>query len=155
MDTGASMDFIGTTNLSTLDKNNIITASDTQRCNTGNGAVTLNKKIKVTWAGNQKTNISIVETICDILQELEPPVGVHSYRDLIAFVADRPGHDRRYAVNSSKIKTELGWEPKTSFENGLKQTVRWYLSNTSWWNEIYRETYNLERLGNNTKNWLD
>ena len=106
-------------------------------------------------AGNQKANISIVETICDILQELEPPVGVHSYRELIAFVADRPGHDRRYAVNSSKIKTELGWEPKTSFENGLKQTVRWYLSNTSWWNEIYRETYNLERLGNNTKNWLD
>ena len=101
-------------------------------------------------ASNQKDNISVVKTICDILDELEPPVGVNSHRELIAFVTDRPGHDRRYAVNASKIK-RVWWEPKTSFVNGLKQTVKWYLSNANWWNEIYQESYNLERLGNNTK----
>ena len=106
-------------------------------------------------ANNQKDNITVVETICDILDELEPPVGVNSYRELITFVADRPGHDRRYAVNSSKIRTKLSWKPKKSFENGLKQTVKWYLSNAKWWNEIYKHNYNLERLGSTTNNRFD
>ena len=106
-------------------------------------------------ASNQKNNISVVETICDILEELEPPGHSNSYRKLITFVADRPGHDTRYAVNADKIRTKLGWEPKTSFENGLKQTVKWYLSNAKWWNKIIKESYNLERLGSKNSNWLD
>ena len=106
-------------------------------------------------ASNQKDNISVVKTICDILEELEPPVSANSYRKLITFVADRPGHDIRYAVNASKIIKELGWEPKISFENGLKQTVKWYLANAKWWNKIYNDSYNLERLGNKNSNWLD
>ena len=104
-------------------------------------------------ASNQKDNISVVKTICDILEELEPPVSANSYRKLITFVADRPGHDIRYAVNASKITKKLGWDPKTSFENGLKQTVKWYLSNAKWWNKIYNDSYNLERLGTKNNNW--
>ena len=106
-------------------------------------------------ANNQKDNLSVAETICDILEELEPPVNANSYRELITFVADRPGHDIRYAVNASKIRTKLGWEPKTGFENGLKQTVEWYLNNASWWSQIYKNSYNLERLGSKNSNWLD
>jgi dTDP-glucose 4,6-dehydratase len=66
---------------------------------------------------------------------------------LIELVPDRPGHDRRYAIDCSKIRRELGWSPKRSFEDGLRETVRWYLENRDWWEPIVHKTYRLERLG--------
>jgi dTDP-glucose 4,6-dehydratase len=80
---------------------------------------------------NEWPNIRIVERICDLIDELAPELGGHS-RKLITFVKDRPGHDRRYAIDASKIKRELGWEPAHSFETGLRETVKWYLENQSW-----------------------
>ncbi|ELA00672.1 dtdp-glucose 4,6 dehydratase, NAD(P)-binding protein [Cupriavidus sp. HMR-1] len=80
---------------------------------------------------NEKTNLEVVHTICDLLDELKPtPTG--SYRDLITFVKDRPGHDRRYAIDARKLERELGWRPAETFETGLRKTVQWYLSNQSW-----------------------
>lgn len=80
----------------------------------------------------QKTNLEVVKTICAILQEIAPnrPLGIENYTDLIRYVADRPGHDLRYAVDTTKIKQELGWQPQESFESGLLKTVKWYLDNT-------------------------
>jgi len=80
----------------------------------------------------ERTNIEVVETICDILEELTGSGGSGHYRDLINFVADRPGHDRRYAIDAGKIRDELGWEPTQSFESGLRSTVQWYLDNEAW-----------------------
>ena len=80
----------------------------------------------------ERTNIEVVEALCDILGELTGEGGSTRYRDLITFVADRPGHDRRYAVDAGKIRAELGWEPTESFESGLRQTVNWYLDNETW-----------------------
>ena len=88
---------------------------------------------------NEKTNIEIVETICDILDELRPLEAngdLSSYRNLITYVQDRPGHDRRYAVNADKIRKELNWRPKESFETGIKKTINWYLSNEQWASSI-------------------
>ena len=84
---------------------------------------------------NEKTNLQVVETICDLLEELCPskPVGVSRYSDLISFVKDRPGHDIRYAIDASKIEADLGWVPLESFETGLRKTVQWYLDNPEWW----------------------
>jgi dTDP-glucose 4,6-dehydratase len=83
--------------------------------------------------GNQeKTNLSVVHTICDHLDALRPKADQTSYRELITFVRDRPGHDRRYAINANKIKRELGWEPQETFESGLKKTIQWFLENTQW-----------------------
>lgn len=83
--------------------------------------------------GNQeKTNLSVVHTICDHLDALKPKPDGGSYRDQITFVKDRPGHDRRYAIDANKIKHELGWEPEETFETGLKQTIQWYLDNPQW-----------------------
>ncbi|MCD8503863.1 MAG: dTDP-glucose 4,6-dehydratase [Burkholderiaceae bacterium] len=83
--------------------------------------------------GNQeKTNLSVVQTICSHLDALRPKTDGSSYSDQITFVKDRPGHDRRYAINASKIKRELGWEPQETFESGLKQTIKWYLDNQQW-----------------------
>lgn len=98
---------------------------------------------------NEKTNLEVVEAICDLLEELSPekPSGVNSYRDLIAFVKDRPGHDARYAIDASKIERELGWTPEETFETGLRKTVQWYLDNTSWWERVLSGEYRLERLG--------
>lgn len=83
---------------------------------------------------NEKRNIDIVNTICSQLEKLQPnkPVEVKKYRDLITFVTDRPGHDRRYAIDASKIQNELGWYPNETFESGLQKTVDWYLKNTDW-----------------------
>jgi dTDP-glucose 4,6-dehydratase len=81
----------------------------------------------------ERSNIVVVQTICDILDRLRPLAGRSSHRDLIAFVEDRPGHDRRYAINAAKIRRELGWFPVESFESGLERTVRWYLDNEWWW----------------------
>jgi len=80
---------------------------------------------------NEKPNIEIVHTICDLVDELSPRAG-SSRRQLIAFVKDRPGHDRRYAMNAGKIERELGWRPKETFESGLRKTVLWYLENDEW-----------------------
>lgn len=83
--------------------------------------------------GNQeKTNLSVVQTICSHLDALRPKPDGGSYSDQITFVKDRPGHDRRYAINATKIKRELGWEPEETFETGLKQTIEWYLNNQQW-----------------------
>ena len=98
---------------------------------------------------NEKTNLEVVETICDLLEELLPqkPLGVINYRDLITFVKDRPGHDARYAIDASKIESELGWVPEETFETGLRKTVQWYLDNTSWWERVLSGAYRMERVG--------
>ncbi len=82
--------------------------------------------------GNQPPNLSIVKSICSILDELVGSANYGPRESLITFVADRPGHDRRYAIDASKIETELGWRPKESLETGLRKTVKWYLDNPDW-----------------------
>ena len=83
--------------------------------------------------GNQeKTNLSVVQTICDHLDALKPRSDGQSYRDQITYVTDRPGHDRRYAIDARKIERELGWAPQETFESGLEKTIRWYLDNQLW-----------------------
>ncbi len=94
---------------------------------------------------NEKKNIEVVHTLCDILDELRPRAG--SYRDLISFVTDRPGHDMRYAIDCTKIERELGWTPSETFETGLRKTVQWYLDNEAWWQAIRSSNYRGERLG--------
>ncbi len=97
---------------------------------------------------NEQRNIDLVELICRIMDELMPnSLGLGSYRELITFVADRPGHDMRYAIDASKIKQELGWMPKETFESGFRKTVAWYLDNPDWWQGILNGSYRLERLG--------
>lgn len=81
---------------------------------------------------NEKTNLEVVRTICNILDEANPLRGGQSYLALLAFVKDRPGHDRRYAVNATKIRDQLGWKPQETFETGIKKTVQWYLDNQDW-----------------------
>ena len=100
---------------------------------------------------NQVANIDLAYAICELLDELAPhrPNDIQSYADLITFVVDRPGHDKRYALNSSKISTELGWLPKESFSSGLRKTVQWYLDNPSWWQALIEGGYSLNRLGLN------
>jgi dTDP-glucose 4,6-dehydratase len=93
----------------------------------------------------ERKNIEVVHMICDLLNEMRPIEG--NYRDQIEFVKDRPGHDRRYAINASKIEKELGFTPTETFETGLRKTVQWYLDNESWWSKILGEKYNLARLG--------
>lgn len=99
---------------------------------------------------NEKTNLQVVESICDILQTLigKPQNHAH-YRDLITFVKDRPGHDLRYAIDASKIATELNWLPIETFETGLAKTVQWYLDNKQWWQAVLDNTYSMDRLGLN------
>lgn len=98
---------------------------------------------------NEKKNIEVVEAICELLEELAPkkPSGVRKYRDLIVFVPDRPGHDKRYAINFNKIQRSLGWTPKETFESGLRKTVQWYIDNEIWWREILSGDYKLRRIG--------
>ena len=95
---------------------------------------------------NERRNIEVVDTICAILDELRPRANGR-YRELIAFVQDRPGHDLRYAIDCSKIERELGWRPTETFETGLRKTVRWYLDNPAWWQAIRSGAYRGERLG--------
>jgi len=95
---------------------------------------------------NEKRNIDVVNLICDILDEIAPR-GAGSYRELVVFVEDRPGHDQRYAIDCSKIERELGWRPTETFETGLRKTVRWYLENPAWWQAIRSGKYRGERLG--------
>lgn len=94
---------------------------------------------------NERTNLQVVQTICDLLDELAPSAE-GSHRDLITFVADRPGHDRRYAIDAGKIETELGWRARETFETGLRKTVEWYLNRADWWTPL-RKAYDGRRLG--------
>jgi dTDP-glucose 4,6-dehydratase len=96
---------------------------------------------------SERTNLSVVETICDLLDERRPRRGGGRHRDLITFVTDRPGHDRRYAIDCSKVERELGWKAEESFESGLGKTIDWYLSNEWWWRPIRDGNYAGERLG--------
>jgi dTDP-glucose 4,6-dehydratase len=95
----------------------------------------------------EKSNLHVVETICDLLDRHAPQADGGSRRALIGFVADRPGHDFRYAIDASKIERELGWRPRESFASGMAGTVRWYLDNRDWWQDIQAGAYRGERLG--------
>jgi dTDP-glucose 4,6-dehydratase len=94
----------------------------------------------------ERTNIEVVRTICDILDRMEPPRCGPRQR-LIGFVGDRPGHDRRYAIDPGKIEAELGWQARESFETGLEKTVKWFLDNRSWWRDILDGGYEARRIG--------
>jgi dTDP-glucose 4,6-dehydratase len=96
---------------------------------------------------NERTNIEVVRTICAILDELLPESPHRPHADLIEFVADRPGHDQRYAIDAGKIARELGWRPSETFETGLRKTVRWYLDNDAWCESVRAGHYDGERLG--------
>lgn len=95
---------------------------------------------------NERTNLAVVQAICDLVDELAGPAGKASRRDLIQFVTNRPGHDQRYAIDASRLESELGWRAEHDFESGLRQTVEWYLTRPDWWRPI-RERYAGERLG--------
>jgi dTDP-glucose 4,6-dehydratase len=95
---------------------------------------------------NEKPNIDIVHTICSLLETLSPQVDGRNYKEQIIFVTDRPGHDRRYAINSNKIKRDLGWEPAETFETGIHKTVKWYLDNQSWVQNVQSGAY---------REWID
>jgi len=98
---------------------------------------------------NEKTNLEVVHAICDLLDEYkcEHPNGIASYKDLITFVADRPGHDQRYAIDASKIQRDLGWTPIETFETGMRKTVEWYLGNSEWCRHVQDGSYQRQRLG--------
>jgi dTDP-glucose 4,6-dehydratase len=94
---------------------------------------------------NERSNLHVVQSICDLLDDLSPGHGSH--RNLITFVADRPGHDRRYAIDASKLERELGWRAKENFESGIEKTVRWYIDQQPWWKEILEQGYTAKRVG--------
>ncbi len=94
---------------------------------------------------NERTNLQVVETVCDLLDQLRPAAGPHRQR--ITFVADRPGHDHRYAVDATKIETELHWRAQETFQSGIEKTVHWYLDHQAWWAPLRRGVYAGERLG--------
>ena len=107
---------------------------------------------------NEKQNIEVVKAICEILDELRPmtdlavvrPLGrqsIHGYKSLITYVTDRPGHDRRYAIDASKISQKLNWIPEETFETGLRKTIEWYLANQDWCSNVQNGSYQRERLG--------
>jgi len=94
---------------------------------------------------NEKTNIQVVKALCSILDEIRP--SSKPYRSLITYVIDRPGHDKRYAINSNKISHDLDWSPQETFETGIRKTVEWYLDNNDWWSRVLDGSYQRERLG--------
>jgi len=98
---------------------------------------------------NEQRNIDVVRAVCDLLEELAPahPAGVARYADLITHVADRPGHDLRYAIDAGKIARELGWTPRETFATGLRKTVRWYLEHLDWCRRVQDGSYQRQRLG--------
>jgi dTDP-glucose 4,6-dehydratase len=93
------------------------------------------------------TNLDVAAGICSLLDEMLPPLEEGKRDRLITFVVDRPGHDRRYAMDASKARRELGWAPRESFDTGLRKTVSWYLENRWWWEPIWTRQYHGERLG--------
>jgi dTDP-glucose 4,6-dehydratase len=95
---------------------------------------------------NEKANLDIVHTVCALLDELRPRPGGKSYREQITFVADRPGHDRRYAIDARKIERELGWKPAETFDTGIRKTVQWYLDNQDWVSHVQSGDY---------RNWVE
>ena len=97
--------------------------------------------------GNERTNLQIIDRICDTLDALRPSAAGH--RTLKTFVPDRPGHDRRYAIDASKIRTELGWMPRHTFETGLRETIQWYLDHRGWCEQVQQGRYDRQRLGLN------
>ncbi|UGY01867.1 dTDP-glucose 4,6-dehydratase [Bradyrhizobium quebecense] len=97
---------------------------------------------------NERTNLHVVESICDLLDEVMP-AAAGPRRQLINFVADRPGHDRRYAIDATKLETELGWRAEENFETGIAKTVRWYVDEQPWWRAILERGYKVERVGLN------
>ena len=98
---------------------------------------------------NERTNLEVVRTVCRILDELRP--GAQPYESLITYVADRPGHDLRYAIDPTKLMTQLGWKPCENFDSGIRKTVAWYLENEWWWRPIRDKRYAGERLGGEVK----
>lgn len=95
---------------------------------------------------NEITNLELVHTICKILNRLRPP-SQGSYEELITFVKDRPGHDERYAIDPSRIRNELGWQPSVTLEQGLEKTIQWYINNKSWWKSLQSRSGVGKRLG--------
>ena len=100
---------------------------------------------------NERTNVQVVETICSVLDRLQPErraeLSIGSFNELITFVQDRPGHDKRYAIDATKLKTQLGWRPEENFDSGIVKTVQWYLANAWWWKPIREKKYAGQRLG--------
>ncbi len=96
---------------------------------------------------NERSNLVVVETVCDLVDELAGPMGSGSRRELITFVSDRPGHDQRYAIDATRLETELGWRAQETFDTGLRRTVQWYLDHPDWWRPIREGRYAGERLG--------
>jgi dTDP-glucose 4,6-dehydratase len=96
---------------------------------------------------NERTNLAVVESVCDLLDRHAPDNAMGPRRRLIRFVKDRPGHDRRYAIDATKLRNELGWQASETFESGLEKTVRWYLGNRDWWERILKRGYRPDRLG--------
>jgi dTDP-glucose 4,6-dehydratase len=96
---------------------------------------------------NERTNLEVVKTICQTLDELKPRSNGKKYEELITFVKDRPGHDKRYAIDASKLENELGWKASENFDTGIKKTIQWYLDNAWWWAPIRENKYSGERLG--------
>jgi dTDP-glucose 4,6-dehydratase len=96
---------------------------------------------------NEQRNIDLVSTICGLMDEMQPRADGAPYASQITFVADRPGHDLRYAIDAGKIRRELGWQPKQDHGSGFRQTVKWYLDNRTWWESILSGNYRLQRLG--------
>ena len=100
---------------------------------------------------NEKTNLEVVLTICSLMDELRPDSPHKPHKNLIKYVADRPGHDQRYAIDAAKIGRELGWEPRETFETGIRRTVEWYLSSEQWCHDVQSGGYRQERLGLGSK----
>jgi dTDP-glucose 4,6-dehydratase len=90
---------------------------------------------------NEKANIDIVHTVCALLDEHRPRTDCKQYREQITFVTDRPGHDRRYAIDASKIARDVGWQPAETFETGIRKTVQWYLDNQNWVSNVQSGAY--------------
>jgi dTDP-glucose 4,6-dehydratase len=101
----------------------------------------------VVGGDGERSNLDVVTGICALLDEFRPHSPHLPHASLITFVADRPGHDRRYAIDASKIRRELGWRPRHTFDTGLRDTVAWYLDNSWWWQPIWSERYRGTRLG--------
>ncbi|TKB53956.1 dTDP-glucose 4,6-dehydratase [Ferrimonas aestuarii] len=97
---------------------------------------------------NEHTNLDVVNRLCELLNELAPkPLGISDFSELITFVTDRPGHDRRYAIDAAKMTKELNWNPQETFDTGLRKTVQWYLNNGEWCQRVQDGSYQGERLG--------